>query len=155
MDQKITPNIDNVHQRKANTNKSEITWGKDTPSILGVMDQKITSTLDNPEVETPDLEVHTALQSLDKDLPDGKVKLSCNAIIANGSRCTFQTAKLKKSKAKQRLDSHIKGAAHIEVPDGEVPIGRTLHSVTQEELPTDLQSLDEGVPDGEDQIQDG
>ena len=34
MDQKITPTIDNVHQRKANANKSEITWGKNTPSKI-------------------------------------------------------------------------------------------------------------------------
>ena len=46
MDQKITPTIDNVHQRKVN--KSEITWGRGkSPSILGVMDQKINPTIDN------------------------------------------------------------------------------------------------------------
>ena len=51
MDQKITPTLENpeaeteVNITDSGTNKSEITWGKDTPSILDVMDQKITSTL--------------------------------------------------------------------------------------------------------------
>ena len=85
-----------------------------------------------------------ALNFHDGDGPmDGnKVKLSCESIMENGSkRCTFQTSKLKKSKAKQRLAAHI-FAKHSKD-------GGTLHSVTQEELPTALQSLDEGVPDGE------
>ena len=57
----------------------------------------------------------TALQSLDESVLDrnvpmdgNKVKLSCDAIMENGSkRCNFQTSKLKKSKAKQRLAAHI------------------------------------------------
>ena len=42
------------------------------------------------------------------DHDGNKIKLSCDATMENGSkRCTFQTSKLKRSKAKQRLRSHI------------------------------------------------
>ena len=68
------------------------------------------------------------------NVADGKVKLSC-------TKCTFTTATLKRSKAKQRLESHIKGAAHIEVPNGEVQIGGNLHSVTFQSLDIDIDDL--------------